>query len=839
MRMPVTLFGRAVRVRLLYACVVVGGLLPAQVRALEIEVRGVTVPAPSLLAKALQADDDLLRATAPYVSDEGLCDAAAEKTRLALQRLGYAEPAVQASVERDGEQRRVVLECVPGSQVVAGPVDVRGVPDALAARLTAWLTSPQPPSSATPRIADAGNAHDLQWVNDQGRPVRMDRALWLPGEAAAVDLPFRDDVRRSVARCLREEGYLVAAELIQKKRPQDFSAAVEVSEADGLAHLVLQFGEEPLPATVRNLEVHGVEGLSGVAVLDFLEAEIGSRVSEVERRQWENGLRESGRFIRQRVTLQTDSQSQTDGSVVARVELLAYPQVSPLDQPLTREEQTMLRFRSWLQESLDGDGLVLRLTDASGDDLGACTLSAGHGVMLRVGGEADDAAVVAITDAGFGAYLPHGAGCFEVPLASLGQAVVQASLSVRDTIDPEKGAYRHDLSLGASFGTPSADGDPAAVVSAKVEPVACIGLVHRQATTGENPADLSEVRWDGGTLEIVHGEGLARFDEKTGRLMELRVPDLGRVEISEAGDWGTALAHLRETSGPNAYEPHAPVSSAITFVGLPATQQLVASVTALVGMEQATQQIGPGWQGLASALMSAAAEGGFAKVDKHVANFFAATDKDDLPKIPSPKDDKPAGDPLMLVLGKLSGKAWGWLDSTCGRDAWPTALARLGSAVLRGEATTIFQEVAVFMSSEQAGPVAHLVAASAIPMKPLAASIALRGGNMVTAEAFQRDCAPVLSILDRSGLDLAVVAVARRLEPGQAAALGMSWFGQGDGFAAFVADLRRAESDPSALGAIEESLAAWWEASLGETVSLALQGRSGARIASEPTKLTR
>lgn len=839
MRMPVTFSGRAVRACLLFTSVVVGGLLPAQARALEIEVRGVTVPAPALLAEALQADDDLLRSTAPYVSDEQLCQAAAEKTQLALQRVGYAQPAVQASVERDGEQRRVVLDCAPGDQVLAGSVDIRGVPEAVAARLTAWLTSPQPPSNATPRIADAGNAADLVWVNDQGRPVRMDRALWVPGEAAALDLPFRDDVQRSVARFLREEGYLVAAELIEKKRPQDFSAAVDVSDADGLAHLVLQFGAEPLPATVRDLEVHGVEGLTAATVLDFLEAEIGSRVSEVERRQWESGLRESGRFIRQRVTLQTDRQSQADGSVVARVELLAYPQVSPLDQPLTREEQTMLRFRRWLQESLDGDGLMLKLTAASGDELGVCTLSADHGVMLRVGGQGAEAAVVAITDAGLGVYLPGGAGRFEVPLASLGQAVVQASLSVRDTLDPEKGTYRHDLSLGASFGTPSADGDPAAVVSAKVEPVACIGLVHRQATTGDKPGDISEVRWDDTTLEIVNGEGLARFDEQTGRLMDLRVPDLGRVEISAAADWATALAHLRETSGPNAYEPAAPVSSAITFVGLPATQQVVSRVAALVGMEQATQQIGPGWQGLATALMAAAAEGGFAKVDAHVADFFAATDKADLPKIPSPKGDKPAGDPLMLVLGKLSGKAWVWLDSTCGRDAWPTGLARLASAVLRGEATTIFQEVAVFMSSEQAGPVAHLVAASAIPMKPLAASIALRGGSMVTAEAFQRDCAPVLSILNRSGLDLAVVAVARRLEPSQAEALGVDWFGRGEGFAAFVADLRRAESDALALGAIEESLAAWWDASLGETVSLALQGRSGARIASEPQKLTR
>ena len=812
--------GRVVSLWCAVASVVSGTLA----RAVEFEVRGVVSPTPARLADALRDDDDLLRFSAPYVSDDRLADAAAERARLALQRQGYTEPVIEARVEQEGNGRTVVLEVEPGERMTAGDVVIDGLPGPLADRLTKWLTTPQPPASAKPRIVDAGNAQELQWLNDQGRPVKMKPPLWTTGEPAAVDAPFAEDVRRLVVRFLREEGCLVAAERIKNRRSDGFSVAVEPSAA-GTAGLSLRFTDEPVVATIRQVEVQGGGKLSAETLMTFLEIAPGQAVSEVDRRRWEEQLRQSGRFIRHRVTLQTDSQSHRDGTVTTLVDLLPYPQVSPLGEPLTREEQVMLRFRSWLQESLDGNGIDLQVTTADGTPLASCSLSAEHGVVLRVGGEGPAAGAIAITDAGLGVFLPNQGGSFEVPLASLGQAVVLASLSVRDTIDPEKGTFRHDLSLGASFGSASSDSDPAAVVSAKIEPVACVALVHRQHG---GDGDAGGVQWDGTTLEIVSEGGRARFDERSGRLMELELADFGRVVVSGARAWDEHLAELRATSGGNAYRPATPVSSAIAFFASEDAQTLVGRGLSLIGMQEAGATTGGAWRPLGAAVAAAAADGGFADVDAGVAAFLAAPPRsDDTLTIPSLKEDTPKGDPIMLVLAKLSGKAWGWLDETCGRDAWPTGLARLANAVLRQEGTTIFQEVAVFMGSEKTGPLAHLVASSLIPMKPVAASFAMRGQTRVAAEAFREDCEPVLAILEQTGLDLAAVSIARRLDEQQASELGEACFGSGAGVASLVEQLRRAPSDREALTAVPESLAAWWDASLGATVNVALRERSG------------
>ncbi|MGA0041025.1 MAG: hypothetical protein ACO3NZ_14360, partial [Pirellulales bacterium] len=202
-------------------------------------MRGVTTPPPARLAKALQADDDLLRATAPYVSDQRLCDVAVQKASLALQRQGYKDPAITAAVERDGEQRRVVVDVVPGEQLLAGPIEIHGLSAEVAKRVELFLTSPQPPANATPRLADAGNAGELQWVNDQGRPVRMDPPLWDEGQPAAVDPLFEDEVRRVVARCLREEGYLAAADELRQEQHPGLKAAVHQAEDGGPTQLTL------------------------------------------------------------------------------------------------------------------------------------------------------------------------------------------------------------------------------------------------------------------------------------------------------------------------------------------------------------------------------------------------------------------------------------------------------------------------------------------------------------------------------------------------------------------------------------------------------------------------
>ncbi len=761
--------------------------------ALEIAVRGVSDPAPERLAEALEGDDDLLRFSTPATPDATLGQAVADATRLALQRQGYADPAVSTVVENDAGHRRVVVEVTPGSRLTAREIQITGLSERLAAELEQWLTSPQPPSSATPRIVDAGNAATVVWVNDQGRPVRMMPPLWTPGEPAALDPPFVDSVKRLLVRFLREEGHLLAADQLKKKKQTLCEIAVDPGEkpdevAGGEATLSLRFDQWPPAATLRDVAVTGGDGVSAEGLRAFLNLQVGAHVTEADRRLWEEQLRQSGRFIRHAVTL--EPLGAEDGSVKAVFDLVSYPKVTPLGEPLSREETVMLRFREWLTAALEGNGIHARWQRPDGTPVASCLLSAEHGAVVMLASQQAGGAV-AVTETGLGVFLGQQRGRFEMPLSAQGQAVVHAALSVRDTVDTETGDYRHDLSLAASFGSAASESEPAAVVTARVEPVACLALVHRKAS-GRGAA--SDVRWQGNILEI-HGDGgLARFDGDTGCLLEITLDSLGRITLEEAGDWGMQMAQLRETSGGNAFRPTAPVSSTIQFFAADETGAFASQVLALIGLGPKASDAARPWNDLAAAVAAAAADGGFGEIDGFVADYLASeSHRDELPTIPSATGDQPPRDAIMAVLSKVSAKAWAWLDDTCGSEAWPTGLARLANAVLRQDGSASFQEVASFMASDQAGPVAHLMAASAMPMKPLAASFAMRGQSRAEPAAFAKECEPLLALLTKAGLEQPIVATLRRLDEGPARSLG--------------------------------------EASLGETVSLALEQRGGSRIA--------
>ena len=825
-----TLLGFSVRVAVAIALGFLGWSPAAS--ALEIVVSGVADPAPERLAEALEGDDDLLRYSTPATPDAALSGAVADLTTLALQRQGYVDPAVTAVVETVADvaagHRRVAVDVVPGQRLTAGNITINGLPEPLAAGLQRVLTTPQPPSSATPRVVDAGNAATVAWVDDQGRPARMQKPLWTSGEPAALDAPFTDSVQQLVVRFLREEGFLLAADQIKKKGQTACRIAVVADkDADaGQATLSLDFAELPPPATLRELTVKGTDRVTAATLRSFLKLEEGGRVSEADRRVWEEQLRLSGRFIRHKVAL--ESGAARDGGVTAVFDLLAYPEVTPLGEPLTREEAVMLRFRSWLIGALADNGLQVRWTRPDGTPQASVLLSAEHGAMIMLGAD-DSRGAVAVTEAGVGIFLTQHGGRFEVPLASLGQAGVQAALSVRETVDPKTGDYRHDLGLAASFGSVTSESEVATVVTARIEPVACLALVHRKPS---KDGDAENIFWRGDTLEIHGGDGVARFDGPTGRLLEVDIASLGRITVAEAGSWDEQLAGLRDVSGPNAFRPQAPVSSAIGFFGSEPAGRLCGQALALIGMADATAEAAGPVGDLAAAVAAAAAEGGFAEIDALLASVLAeGNHRDELPAVPSAKEDRPPGDAIMAVLAKLSAKAWVWLEETCGSEAWPTGLARLANAVLRQDGTASFQEVALFMGSDQPGPVAHLLAASAMPMKPLAASFAMRGQSRAEAAAFARECEPLLTVLEKSGLHQALVATLRRLDAEQAHGLGEAWLGDGEGFASFAAALRAFPSDKAAGKAVPEALMAWWNASLGQTVSLALQERGSGRMA--------
>lgn len=806
--------------------------------AIEVVIRGVDDPDPEQLAKAVMREESLVRFVAPSCPDSSLAKAVEEMVGLALERAGYPEPRVDAVVQRavvqkavvegrgdgTGEAQRVVVDVTPGKRYHAGAIRVEGLDEPLADGLQQWLRSRQPASDAKPRVVDAGNVPEIEWVTDQGRPAKLNDPLWSQGKPAAFDAPFIASVRRSTARFLQEEGFLLAAAKVEKKTAAIDACQVSVdlvNDGSETATLMLRFEEAGPAAIVERVVIEGTDRISADIVGDYLGITPGQRITAADLRVWEERLRLSGRFIRQEVSC---GPSAKDGSTAVVCRLLPHPDVTPLGMPLTREEVVMLRFRSWLMASLDGEGLEVRWVRPDEAVSPALLLSSEHGAVLT-SGLGDDRGGLAVTASGLGVFLPRGDGRFEMPLMSLGQAMVHASLSVRDTVDEKAGVYRHDLSLSASFG--SSHGDvPAAAVTARIEPVACLAIVHRRPDGNHG---IEAVHWDGDVLEIAQADGRARFEAATGRLLELDLGAAGRVVIANVVNWQDAIAALERGAGNDLYDPAAPMSSAIAFLGRDGARELVQRALLATGWQPTA---GSPWPGLARAVHAAAADGGFAKVDRYLSSFLAERSRADrLPTIPSTREKPRGGDPIMTAIGIFSGKLAIWLDGSCGRDAWPTGLARLARAMFQQDGAASLQEAASLMASDRAGPLAHLVAASVVPLKPAAASFALRGRGRIDAAAFRTDCEPVLAVFAASGLDDAAVSVLRRLDDDAARSIGQQCLSDRDGFKVFLDILTSPDGDSAAVGELSRALGAWWDASLCEVVTAALEERAGGRVA--------
>ena len=130
--------------------------------------------------------------------------------------------------------------------------------------------------------------------------------------------------------------------------------------------------------------------------------------------------------------------------MVAIFDLSAYSHVPPLAEPLSREEEVMLRCRSWLLATLaNEDDLVITWTPGpaarSADNPevgGGLVISTREGLLLTGLPGTADACGVAVSSAGLGWYLPHAAGWFEVPLPGRLRAAVNVAFTLSEKVAP-------------------------------------------------------------------------------------------------------------------------------------------------------------------------------------------------------------------------------------------------------------------------------------------------------------------------------------------------------------------------------------------------------------------
>jgi len=854
----------------------------------SLTVRGLSTVEPELLARALAADDDLLLLSRPQANRRLFLSAVGRKATLALQHAGFEEAKATASVEGSATGDRLVVDIVEGPRSMAAGIDITGLPDDLAGGLQRWIQGQRPPPEALAETVEGADGWGgTRWIDPNGRPVTMEAPLWTRGQPAAFDPPQLKQIRTAIGRFLRDQGRFSAATLVEERKPTGLLAglsnlaaaarlhgsagttAIDVAVRPGPAGAVLAITvtDLPPPAVLADIRLPAGTRTTRDDLLVALGITPGAAVTEHDRLAWKQRLRMSGRFLKSDVTFEPS----TDGGngVIAVFDLEDYASVGALGTELSPEEQVMLRFREWLVAALSGgEDLVAAWeraphpgeTVAVGQPTGELVLSSSEGMLLSVVPGGGDACGVAVTADGIGCFLPGEAGRFEIPLLSQGRLTAQIALSLDAK---EKGApgtgYQRKLTLGLGFESrPRSTAAPFAI-SASIEPAACLAIVHE----GD-----AKTRFEGETLVVESTDLVARFDGPTGRLLGVETAAGQRLTVrTAAGDLATTLAKLRAAAGEDRARSDALITSAVEFFTAPSTAAAIDRTFAASGLApgrsspqerfehfaawldkeglsgngQAAEQViakalaaetsfPDRFARLLDMLHRIGAAGGFAQADTLLADMSGSGDDEEPLAIPREKGSE--GDPLMEA-GKLAATTlWRAVEGTCDRDCWLASLTRLSALAAARDPATL-EELATFMQSDRAGPIAYLTAAAGVPIPVMAASFARRGQERCSTTAFHADCAAPLRLLGPRRFDRSVAVVLRTLTDDDARLLGEITVGDPGFLLPLVHDLRGRPSEVTATESLHESLDHWWDTALGKVVATALHDKVSPRTATK------
>ena len=842
-------FGRAVRAAILaWVIIVTGGTsvaLADQVGSLgaadRLVVRGTTQIDAEQLRQPLREDTDIVWLSRPHASRDVFMAAVVRKATLALQRAGFAEAQVHAVVEPSDGVERLVLDVVEGPRFEAGKIEVAGLPDEMSARLVRFLSGRQPPRDAVPRLINRPDGTTAAiWVAADGRPAPLEQPAWNPAGPATCDAVKIHHIHAEVVRFLRDEGYLSVAppahdRRLVAKRARRGPVDITLKPAGSTIDLVVAIHDLPPKAVLQRIELPPECRTTERELIAYLGLKIGEPVNDRDRLAWRDRLRSSGRFVRHEVEFRGDP---TDpGAAVARFSLEEYSAATPLSQPLSREEATMLRFHEWIVEAIGrGDDLVLEGIRPAGDATTGTTesvrliVSPTDGLLLTALPDGDRACGLAVGHTDVSLLPAGGGGRLEVPLSPHAWCLVNVGLSlVRDKpVGKEPPKFRRNLSFAGSIGN-ATEGKPAGVaVEILIEPVACLAFVHE---------DKAEVCFEGDTMVIKAGGATSRFDVTSGRPLGLAVAGCEVSLQAKPGSLAPAVEKLRAAAGPNMLRADAPVVSAVEFLLSADVAAACGRIADAAGLRGDDRSVWEGRLGQVIDLIQRCREdGGFERCDRILATVpgdgHAA---EELEPLDIPMDDEPttAAAAQKALTRHVAAVIWRLTEEHCGRDSWPAALARAGACAMVGD-PAMLDEMAEFMTSEAHGPLAHVSASSLVTVPLVAASLARRGQERLSTVAFHTDCRPLLAAAVPYGLDVCCVSLVRSLDDTAACEIGRAVCGNPEILLPLVHALKAHEQHDDAVAGLQDALDAWWDGALRGVVAAKLHSIASPRTAAAP-----
>jgi len=512
----------------------------------RLEVSGLVSFTAEEIRDELRDDFDALLAAHPLAPLSDLPVAIRERLVAGFLNEGFAEAEVEVRLDR--EQQRLQAVVREGPRYVAGSVRVEEAAQVPVDRLIERLTNPYPPREAVKLAFGPGDGEHVQWKDRDGKDVELKSPVWKHGDPARLAPVSKEWMARRVKFALEDQGYRFAK----------FQIDLESDSKTQTADLVVHLDEEGPKASLDEIEIVGNERDSKEAILKYLNLAEGSLLTRVEQTRIEYELWRSGRFIDYELTpAPPDS---VDDPVKLQIKVTESPFAPPIDQPLSREEQTLLKMRDWLANPKGWQGdmtLQLKPSDWSFEFVFAPS----DGVLATFSPQPEapqrSFAVVASKDT-VGFYPAIAPAKLE---ARTPQVQFEAKIGIGLNADPGDPPKHNKMSFGLSiYNDRSSDPRCPFMGSINMQPAAAVAKVH---------AHNAKAQWDGGTLTLLDDRGRMQIDEASGALLSYR--DKGNqatVEITfRKGAFDQRLQEIRERTSEleNGFDPGRPVSSFLAF----------------------------------------------------------------------------------------------------------------------------------------------------------------------------------------------------------------------------------------------------------------------------------
>ena len=415
-----------------------------------------------------------------------------EKTLAGYRRHGFGD--VKAEIVCDSSARTLRLNLEEGTRYVAGEIEVHGTKAIDAARLIQDLTPPDVAREGR-RRADAAQQYSKKGL------------CWPIGKPAWFDREAQSGLRDRIDALLYDYGYLFA----------EYSLKLIRDEALRTAKLKIEFSHEGKVATLDEVTVayNGNEKHWRQEILDFLEVKKGMRWTGTMSERMERQLKESGRFVK--ASVRAPRPTTPDRWIWLWINAKEYKPAPPLAQPLSRDEQALVKLSQWLRNFGESDE-ELEFTLNAARYACRVVISPKRGILATVAdvkARQTDAKTPPFhwawvsSEERIGLYsIPRSQKIVAVPIPA--PVIAQGSASLHDGPPSLRGEPLLFLGMGMSLQTKRGRRRHCEFQFTD-SPVSLLSLAHEYG---------SEIVWDDDMVTVRYKQQRLKFDGRTGRLVE-------------------------------------------------------------------------------------------------------------------------------------------------------------------------------------------------------------------------------------------------------------------------------------------------------------------------------